>query len=718
MKQETIKVLLIEDDEDDYLLTSDLLGEVKDVRYDIHWVSRYDDALATLRGGDYDVCLIDYRLGPGNGIDLMREALGSGCPVPMILLTGQGGKDIDNEATEAGAADYLVKGTVEAHVLERAIRYAIANGRMIRQMRESETRFRSLVESAKDAIVLTDFEGKIISWNDSAEIIFGYSRDEASRLSLSDLFPSGTSDDSGQTAIRPFIVTELLQSKSKTIELKGIKSDGEEFPLEISLSSWQTIDGLFYSGIIRDITDRKSLEEQLTHQALHDPLTKLANRVLFRDRVAHALAKIARSKTSIAVLFLDLDNFKTVNDSLGHARGDMLLVSVAERLRTCLRSTDTPARLGGDEFAVLIENARHPEDAVFVVERITEALRDPFTIDGKEVFVETSIGIAASVTGAENPEELLRNADVAMYKAKSQGKGRYVFFENEMRVALMERIELEDDLRTAIENQELELNYQPIVELETNRVTGMEALIRWNHPKHGLILPDKFIPIAEDANLIVPIGIWVLEEACRQASCWINQYGGEWDLSITVNLSIRQFQQSNLFKLVAETLARTALPPEYLILEITETLMIQNTEAMIEKLQRLKDLGIRLAIDDFGTGYSSLSYLHRFPVDILKIDKSFIEKVCQGKEGTAVARAIIMMGESLNLRVIAEGVENAEQASALKRLGCESGQGYHFSRPLDRDAMTEFLANAETYSRAVWLPQNVDQLPDSTALNV
>ncbi|HTK37165.1 MAG TPA: diguanylate cyclase, partial [Pyrinomonadaceae bacterium] len=417
MRQESIKVLLIEDDEDDYLLTSDLLGEVKDVRYDIHWVSRYDDALATLRGGNYDVCLIDYRLGLGNGIELMREALATGCPVPMILLTGQGGKDIDNEATEAGAADYLVKGTVEAHVLERAIRYSIANGRMIRQMRESETRFRSLVESAKDAIVLTDFEGKIISWNDSAEIIFGYSRDEASQLSLSDLFPSGSSDDPSQTAIRPFIVTELLQSKSKTIELKGIKSDGEEFPLEISLSSWQTIDGLFYSGIIRDITDRKSLEEQLTHQALHDPLTKLANRVLFRDRVAHALAKIARNKTAIAVLFLDLDNFKTVNDSLGHARGDMLLVSVAERLRTCLRSTDTPARLGGDEFAVLIENARHPDDAVYVVERITEALRDPFTIDGKEVFVETSIGIAASVTGTENPEELLRNADVAMYKA-------------------------------------------------------------------------------------------------------------------------------------------------------------------------------------------------------------------------------------------------------------------------------------------------------------
>ena len=718
MKQETIKVLLIEDDEDDYLLTSDLLGEVKDVRYDIQWVSKYDGALATLCSGDFDVCLIDYRLGPGNGIDLMREALANGCPIPMILLTGQGGKDIDNEATDAGAADYLVKGNVEAHVLERAIRYAIANGRMIRQMRESETRFRSLVESAKDAIMLTDFQGKIISWNEGAETIFGYSRDEALQLSLPDLFPE--SEGSGQTNVRPFTATGLLHTNSKAIELKGIKKDGEEFPLEISLSSWETIDGLFYSGIIRDITDRKSLEQQLTHQALHDPLTKLANRVLFRDRVEHALAKIARSKTAMAVLFLDLDNFKTVNDSLGHARGDMLLVSVAERLRTCLRSTDTPARLGGDEFAVLIENARHPEDAVFVVERITEALRDPFTIDGKEVFVETSLGIAASVTGIENPEELLRNADVAMYKAKSQGKGRYIFFENEMREALMERIELEDNLRTAIENQELELNYQPIIELETNRVTGMEALVRWNHPRHGLIFPDKFIPIAEDANLIVPIGVWVLEEACRQASRWINQCGEERHLSVTVNLSIRQFQQSNLFKLVAETLERTGLPPECLILEITETLMIQNTEAMIEKLQRLKDLGIRLAIDDFGTGYSSLSYLHRFPVDILKIDKSFIEKVCQGKEGTAVARAIVMMGESLNLRVIAEGVENEEQASALKLLGCESGQGYYFSKPLDCEAMGEFLANTEIYSPTDWLPPQAnkgDQISESTLLN-
>jgi diguanylate cyclase (GGDEF)-like protein/PAS domain S-box-containing protein len=694
MKQETVKVLLIEDDEDDYFLTSELLGEVRETRYDIRWVPKYSDALATMLTGDFDVCLIDYMLGQGTGIELLREALASGCHIPMILLTGQGDKDIDIEATEAGAADYLVKGTVEASVLERAIRYAIANGRMIRQMRESENRFRSLVESAKDAIVLTDLKGKIISWNDSAETIFGYSKAEAATRSFSELFPLVD----GHPDSKAFAIEDLLRSNSKAVELKGIKKDGEIFPLEISISSWETIDGVFYSGIIRDITDRKSLEEQLTHQALHDPLTKLANRVLFRDRVEHALSKIVRHKTAVAVLFLDLDNFKTINDSLGHARGDILLVSVAERLRSCLRGSDTPARLGGDEFAILIEDATHPDDAIYIVERIYEVLRTPFDIDGNIVFVEASIGIAATTTGSENPEELLRNADVAMYKAKGQGKGRFVFFEMEMREALLERIELEADLRCALENNELALLYQPIINLETNSVIGMEALVRWNHPKLGLIPPDKFIPIAEEANLIVPIGRWILDEACRAGSEWVRQFRGQHDLSITVNLSIRQFQQIELVRIVAETLERSGLPPQFLILEITETLMIQNTEAMIEKLHELKSLGVRLAIDDFGTGYSSLSYLQRFPIDILKIDKSFIDKINQGKEGRAVARAIIMMGDSLNLRVIAEGIENPEQVAALKHLGCEAGQGFFFAKPISEPEMSSMLAGAESNS--------------------
>lgn len=693
MRIGTIKVLLIEDDEDDYFLTSELLNEVRETRYDIHWVSKYADALDTLLSGEYDVCLIDYQLGQGNGIDLLREALDSGCQVPMILLTGQGDQEIDNEATEAGAADYLIKGTVDANVLERAIRYAIAHGRMIRQIRESENRFKSLVESANDAIVLTDFEGKIISWNESAETIFGYSQSEASSRCIADLFPNGYHHGYSGNGAQPAIFNEILRSDGKAVGSRGVRKDGSEFPLEISLSSWKTHEGVFYSGIIRDITDRKSLEEQLTHQALHDPLTKLANRVLFRDRIEHALTKIVRNKTSVAVLFLDLDNFKTVNDSMGHARGDTLLVLVAERLRSSLRGSDTPARLGGDEFAILIEDARHPEDAAFVVDRITEVLRDPFLIDGKEVIISTSIGIAAATTGDENPEELLRNADLAMYKAKAQGKGRSIFFEAEMREALIERLELEENLRGAVENGQLTLSYQPIVELSNDRVMGMEALVRWNHPRQGIIPPGKFIPIAEEIDLIVPIGSWVLEEACRNASQWVSKYSSEADLSITVNLSIRQFQQTELVEVVANALAMSGLPPRCLILEITESLMIQNTESMIEKLDELKVLGVKLAIDDFGTGYSSLSYLHRFPIDILKIDKSFVDKIDQGNGGRAVARAIIMMGDSLNLRVIAEGIENPEQIAVLKHLGCELGQGFHFAEPLSAGDMDIYLSN-------------------------
>ena len=693
MRIGTIKVLLIEDDEDDYFLTSELLNEVRETRYDIHWVSKYADALDTLLSGEYDVCLIDYQLGQGNGIDLLREALDSGCQVPMILLTGQGDQEIDNEATEAGAADYLIKGTVDANVLERAIRYAIAHDRMIREIRESENRFKSLVESANDAIVLTDFEGKIISWNESAETIFGYSQSEASSRCIADLFPNGYHHGYSGNGAQPAIFNEILRSDGKAVGSRGVRKDGSEFPLEISLSSWKTHEGVFYSGIIRDITDRKSLEEQLTQQALHDPLTKLANRVLFRDRIEHALTKIVRNKTSVAVLFLDLDNFKTVNDSMGHARGDTLLVLVAERLRSSLRGTDTPARLGGDEFAILIEDARHPEDAAFVVDRITEVLRDPFLIDGKEVIISTSIGIAAATTGDENPEELLRNADLAMYKAKAQGKGRSIFFEAEMREALIERLELEENLRGAVENGQLTLSYQPIVELSNDRVMGMEALVRWNHPRQGIIPPGKFIPIAEEIDLIVPIGSWVLEEACRNASQWVSKYSSEADLSITVNLSIRQFQQTELVEVVANALAMSGLPPRCLILEITESLMIQNTESMIEKLDELKVLGVKLAIDDFGTGYSSLSYLHRFPIDILKIDKSFVDKIDQGNGGRAVARAIIMMGDSLNLRVIAEGIENPEQIAVLKHLGCELGQGFHFAEPLSAGDMDIYLSN-------------------------
>lgn len=685
-----IKILLIEDDEDDYILTCDLLEEIRGTHYEITWVSRYADALEAICEGTHDVCLVDYRLGEGTGIQLLRESATRGSLLPMILLTGQSEKEIDIEAAEAGAADYLAKGTIEAPLLERSIRYAIARGKMLETLHESEKRFRSIIESANDAIVLADQHGQIISWNKSAETIFGYAKEEAINQPFSFLLPERICN--GQE----FGIEQLFSSgwlnAGGAVELSGLRRSGEEFPLEISLSSWETKEGAFYSGIIRDVTERKALENQLTHQALHDPLTGLANRVLFRNRVEHALSRVDRRHKTIAVLFLDLDNFKTINDSLGHAAGDQLLVSVAERLQLCLRSSDTAARLGGDEFAVLIEDAQGGDEAVLVAERLLDVLRPSFQIDGKEVFVSTSIGIAAANTGKENPEDLLRNADVAMYIAKKNGRGCYVVFENNMHSALIKRLELESDLRRAIEREEFFLNYQPIIDLQTQKMTGMEALVRWHHPGCGIIPPLEFIPIAEETGLIVPLGRWILETACRQANIWYRKHLEGRPFTLTVNLSGGQFEQQDLVETVAAALEVSGLPPGSLVLEITENMMLHNTEATIQKLQRLKELGIRLAIDDFGTGYSSLSYLQRFPVDILKIDKSFVDKINVGKEGAAVARAIITMSEALQLRTVAEGIEKPEQISELKKIGCELGQGYHFARPLSDNDMDEFLA--------------------------
>jgi diguanylate cyclase (GGDEF)-like protein/PAS domain S-box-containing protein len=694
MNNQLLKVLLIEDDEDDFLLTSELLDEVKGTDYEVAWVSRYSEALPALMVGDHDVCLIDYRLGEGDGITLIREARSKGCSTPMILLTGQGDADVDLAATEAGAADYLVKGTADAQLLERSIRYSLAHARMAENMAASELRFRSVVESARDAIVLTDSDGRIISWNYGAEKMFGYTAETIMGQPIALLFSSGYTDiHTTSPQVNDLINAGLLHPGSSAVETNGIKSDQTEFPLEISVSSWKTTEGVFYSGIIRDITERRSLEDQLTHQALHDPLTKLANRVLFRDRVEHALTRAKRMDCEVAVLFLDLDNFKTINDTLGHASGDALLISVAERLQLCLRVSDTASRLGGDEFAVLIEDATDTEGAILVAERIREVLRTPFLLSGKQIFVGASIGIAKSSVAKESPEELLRNADVAMYMAKNQGKNQYAVFQNEMHDAVIRRAELESELRAGIENGEFEMVYQPIVDLESGNITAMEALIRWHHPRQLEIGPEEFIPIAEESDLMPRLGHWILNEACTQAASWQSEFELATPLDLTVNISSRQFLDDGLVEAVRSAIQVSGLDPHNLILEITEGTMLGNTEATINKLKDLRLLGLRLAIDDFGTGYSSLSYLHKFPIDVLKIDRSFIEKINEGHEGAAMARAIISMSETLQLDTIAEGIETPDQIATLKDLGCELGQGYVFAKPLNKVDMHGFLRN-------------------------
>jgi diguanylate cyclase (GGDEF)-like protein len=441
----------------------------------------------------------------------------------------------------------------------------------------------------------------------------------------------------------------------------------------------------------RDVSDRKALEAQLTHQAFHDPLTGLANRALFFDRVTHALERRERVQEGLAVLFLDLDNFKTVNDSLGHAAGDRLLVAAAVRLGVCVRTSDTVARLGGDEFAVLIEDATGDLASV-AAERITAALRSPFELEGKEVFVTASLGIAFAEPGS-TASELLRNADMAMYTAKGRGKGRSERFETRMHREALDRLELEADLRRALERDEMMLLYQPIVSLDTGSVIGMEALVRWRHLDRGLMYPGQFIPLAEETGLIVGIGEWILREACRQAKAWDTKWQPDVPLSLTVNISGQQLQHAGVVDVVRRALARSGLRPHDLVLEITESVLMQHTETMLDRLTELKAVGIRLAIDDFGTGYSSLSYLQRFPIDILKIAKPFVDDVGTGEGHPALARAIIALGESLSLRTIAEGIEMREQWVGLRALGCEMGQGYFFARPLAAEAMGQLIAD-------------------------
>ena len=428
------------------------------------------------------------------------------------------------------------------------------------------------------------------------------------------------------------------------------------------------------------VTDANTLEAM--HQAFHDSLTGLASRALFIDRVEHGLAVAAREHGQVAVLFADLDRFKIVNDSLGHASGDQLLAGVAERLRDCIRASDSAARLGGDEFAVLLHDVRLPDQASVVAARVVAALSEPFEISGREIFIGCSVGIAFSELGQRDAESLIQRADLAMYQAKRNGKGRYETFEPAMAASLRKSLDMEPDLRRAVAQGEFVLHYQPIVDLQTARVCGLEALVRWRHPVRGLVPPLDFIPLAEETGLILPIGRWVLEEACRQASRWNAARPGQPALTLNVNLSARQLQQPDLPDMVAGILRDTRLDPSCLVLEITESMLVSDTDATAQQMRDLKTIGIRLAVDDFGTGYSSLAYLERLPVDILKIDKSFVDRLGQGSRGAALTRAIVQLGHTLKMATVGEGIEMAEQYGELFDAGCELGQGFYFARPM------------------------------------
>jgi len=465
-------------------------------------------------------------------------------------------------------------------------------------------------------------------------------------------------------------------------------------------------------GISTDITVRKKAEDQITHQAFHDTLTALPNRALLLNRLEQALARSARTGDAIGLLFVDLDNFKVINDSLGHEAGDTLLQTIAERLRGCIRPGDTVARLGGDEFVILLEELSDSGEAEGVAERATEAIHLPFRLGERDVFPGASIGLTITALGdARTSSDLLRDADTAMYQAKLQGKGRYTLFDLSMNTQAQERLELETDMWQAIDNEEFVVYYQPLIDLQSGKITGVEALVRWEHPVRGMIPPAKFIPIAEETGLSVSLGRWILRQACIKAKQWQTEYPDAQNLVMSVNLSIRQLLEKDIIAQVAAILEETGLKPEHLKLEITETMMLHDTSATIETMTTLQQLGVRLAIDDFGTGYSSMSYLSQLPLNTLKIDRSFINRIGVSDSDEAIIHTLLSLARTLRLSVTCEGIETQEQFTYLKNLGCDTGQGYLMHKPLPAAQIEALLAGegipltAENASDSVLLPQ-------------
>ncbi len=710
-----VKVLLIDDDDEDFFLTRHVFDEFKNNQFELDWMDNFDDGLKALNENRYDIYLVDYRLGEQTGLELLRQAIQNGCSAPIILLTGQADKEVDFQAMQAGAADYLVKSELTAPLLERAIRYSLKHARSLEEIQNSETKFRSVIQSASDAILLVNQEGCITLWNKAAEMIFGYREEEIVGFPITSIMGAKYAQKAISVGLQFTLEHILSPFAGKTLEASGRRKDGSEFPLEMSGSVWKTSEGVYYTAILRDITKRRAVEDRLVHEATHDSLTGLPNRAHFTTILESAISN-AKNNDKFAVLFLDLDRFKVINDGLGHVVGDKLLIAIAERLQSGVRPGDIVSRFGGDEFTILLNKINDCEIVKEVAERLQQKLSEPFWIDSFEVFTSASIGIIMSDASHDNPESFLRDADTAMYRAKETGKAHYEIFNKAMHVRNMKLLQMENDLRKAIERREFKVFYQPIVNLETAETNEFEALIRWERPE-GFISPNDFIPVAEETGLIIPIGEWVLEESCRQISDW-RQIFPKKQLSVSVNLSAKQLMHPNLIKQVKEIMKTRSLPPECLKLEVTESMVMDNAEMALEVLSELCALGVRLSTDDFGTGYSSLSYLHRFPFERLKIDRSFIGKMDSDPKSEEIVRTILTLAENLRLEVVAEGIETETQFLRLRELGCSLAQGFLFSKPVPALEAENILVHGLDYKIPLSILNHSFSIDNETVLEV
>ena len=560
--------------------------------------------------------------------------------------------------------------------------------RVEQALRASDERFRALIRSVSDVIAILTADGTIRYASPAVEAMLGSSVESLiGRNMLDRVHPEDFETMSS-------ILFRVRERPGSTLTGAVRLCHGQDTWRDFEVILANLLDEPAVGGIVatcHDVTERKTFEQELTKLAFRDTLTGLANRPCFRDRLRHSLVRADAEGRCVAVVFFDLDNFKIVNDSLGHACGDQVLRVVADRVRGCVRRDDTAARLGGDEFTIIVESVTGIDQVMPIVDRLSSSLREPIRLEGRNLFVGGSIGIAISTPNQDSPDDLLRKADLAMYQAKSNGKGCHAVFDVQLNAVAIERLELETDLRRALELKELRIYYQPIVSLYDRRLCGMEALVRWQHPRRGLVLPSAFIPVAEETGLIIGIGQWVLEEACRQARAWQLGYAGEFPLMLSVNLSARQFRHDALVREIKTTLHDSVMAPSSLTLEITESDLMQDPAGTIAKLTALKDIGVKLAIDDFGTGYSSLNYLKQFPVDILKIDRSFVQGIERDPHDKAIAQSVVALAEAFGLSVIGEGVETEAQSLQLQAIGCSRGQGYLFSRAVPADVFESLL---------------------------
>lgn len=684
-------LLLIEDNPGDARLLREMLDEEGLRDTEVVHVGCMSEAEGLLSGRTFDLILLDLGLPDAQGLGAVRRARAAAPRIPLVVLTGQDDEAMAIKALQEGAEDYLVKGKIETRGLLRALRYAVERKILEEALFAEKERAQVSLKCIGDAVVCTDIAGRITFLNLVGERTTGWSLADAAGRPWSEVLR--LLDGMGREASRDVVPMAVDLDQTMNLPSTWIleRRDGLEIPIEGSAAPIRDREGKAAGAVIvfRDVSAARELAQQMTHAAEHDFLTGLPNRMLLNDRVGQAIAVAPRHRKKVAVLFIDLDGFKHINDSLGHTSGDRLLQSIARRLVANVRAPDTVSRQGGDEFIVLLSEVERWEEAAVAAKRMLRTVAEPHSIDQHDLHVTASIGVSVYPDDGLDAETLIKNADTAMYQAKASGCQSIQFFKPAMYLRAVERQSIEESLRRALERREFALHYQPKVRLATGAITGAEALLRWTHPVRGVVPPSEFIHVAEDCGLVLPIGRWVLREACIQARAWAEE--GLPAATMAVNISAVEFAAEGFLDGVFAVLEETGLDPQMLELELTESVLMKRAESTAAILRTLKARGVKLAVDDFGTGYSSLSYLRKFPIDALKIDQSFVRQISTTPDETNIVTAVISMGRSLNLRVVAEGVETPQEAEFLQLHQCEEAQGYHFSRPVPPQRFAELL---------------------------